>query len=97
MLVTIIRHGETVENETDTIQGQRPGKLSERGVLQANALAEELKSHQFDIILSTDLARGLDTAKIISQYHDAPLITETLLRERTFGIFEGTSREKFSF
>lgn len=95
MIVTITRHGETVENENDTIQGQLPGKLSERGLLQGQALADELKSHQFAVLLSTDLSRGLDTAKIIARYHDVPLIIEPLLRERCFGIYEGTSREKF--
>lgn len=97
MIVTIVRHGETVENNNDTIQGQKPGRLSKKGMLQGQSLAEELKNHQFDVILSTDLTRGLDTARIIARYHNVSLITEILLRERSFGIFEGTSREKFYY
>ena len=95
MLLTIVRHGETTGNEKDELQGQLPGELSAKGVAQAHALADELKKHHFDILLSTDLKRGFDTANIIAQLHDAPLVIDTALRERSFGKFEGTNRTAF--
>lgn len=95
MQITIIRHGETKANEDDKLQGQLPGELSERGLSQSHALACKLSKNKFDIIIATDLKRGLTTAKIIAQYHNVPLITDKLLRERCFGILEGTSRTKF--
>ena len=95
MRFTIVRHGETKANKEDNLQGQLPGELSVIGLAQAHALAEELKKHQFDIFLSTDLKRGLDTAKIIAEFHDKPLLIDTALRERSFGIFEGTNRTAF--
>lgn len=95
MLLTIVRHGETTANESDDLQGQLPGELSEKGLAQAHALASELKKHRFDVLLSTDLKRGLDTAKIIAELHEAPLVIDAALRERSFGIFEGTNRTAF--
>ena len=95
MIITLVRHGETTANESDDLQGQLPGELSEKGVAQSHALAKELKDHQFDFFFSTDLKRGLDTAKAIAQFQDAPLVTDPLLRERNFGIYQGTNRTKF--
>ncbi len=95
MLITIVRHGETTANEDDLLQGQLPGELSKRGLLQGQALARELKNHKFDVMLTTDLKRGLDTAKIIAQFHDVAFVSDSLLRERSFGIYEGKNRSRF--
>lgn len=95
MWVTIARHGETRGNLSDTLQGQLAGSLSERGWRQARALAESLRSRRFDVIYSTDLKRGLDTARVIAQAHDAPLVIEPLLRERHFGKYQSTNRTRF--
>ena len=34
--LTIVRHGETIENTLDILQGQQPGTLSEKGFAQAD-------------------------------------------------------------
>lgn len=95
MLITIARHGETSSNENDTLQGQLPGELSDKGWIQAEALARALKDEHFDAIFSTDLKRGLDTSRAIAQYHTSRFVLEPLLRERHFGVFQGTSRTRF--
>jgi probable phosphoglycerate mutase len=95
MLITITRHGETLANENDALQGQLPGELSEKGWLQAEGVARALKDEHFDVIFSTDLKRGLDTARVITQYHTSRFVLDPLLRERHFGVFQGTSRTRF--
>lgn len=95
MWVTIARHGETQGNLSDTLQGQLTGRLSATGWRQAHALADALKDRRFHVIFTTDLKRGLDTARVIAGFHEAPLIVDPLLRERHFGRYQRTSRSRF--
>lgn len=39
----LVRHGETDDNKTRTIAGQRPGKLTQIGISQAEKIGEYLK------------------------------------------------------
>ena len=65
MILTLVRHGETIENKEKIIMGQLDGTLSELGIQQAKKLAERLKDERFDYIFSSDLARAANTAKEI--------------------------------
>ena len=90
MKLTIVRHGETVENAKDEIMGQRGGTLSEKGIKQSKKLAEELKNEHFDKAWSSDLTRCLDTAKyIVALQPKLQLQTTSALREVNYGIFQG--------
>jgi broad specificity phosphatase PhoE len=90
MKLTLLRHGETKENVEHIIQGQLPGQLTDAGRQQAVQAAQTLKDEQFDAVYCSDLRRCLDTAQPIMQYHSGTLfITDTLLRERMGGSFEG--------
>ena len=95
MELIIARHGETVANNDDLLQGHLPGELNEIGRLQARALAETLKKDHIDVIISSDMKRGKDTAEEINRFHNVPLILDRDARERCFGIYEGTSRSNF--
>ena len=66
MRVYIVRHGETVDNVSNTIQGQQNGLLNENGVEQAGRIADELKSISFDYKICSDLGRCVNTFKIIN-------------------------------
>ena len=92
---TLVRHGETSGNDTDTLQGQLPGNLNKKGMDQAQVLKETIEINKFDCVISTDLKRGLDTTKIIIGEHSIPLVYDSLLRERNFGEFQGTNRTSF--
>ncbi|MBT3985809.1 histidine phosphatase family protein [archaeon] len=96
MKLIITRHGETEENVNGIIQGQLPGKLSEKGIEQAKKLALRLKDEKIDHIYSSDLTRAADTAKLIADYHkNTPFTLTKELRERSLGEFEGESEEEF--
>ncbi|MGL5705950.1 MAG: histidine phosphatase family protein [Tannerellaceae bacterium] len=92
MIITIVRHGETIENSRRICQGQLPGTLSEQGILQAQQLAESLAENVApDAIVTSDLQRAIDTAEILRQAI-APTLqlqTDERLRERGFGSFQG--------
>lgn len=92
MIITIVRHGETIENSKCICQGQLPGTLSDRGILQARQLAASLATAVVpDAIFCSDLQRAVDTAEILREVI-APTLSlqiDKRLRERGFGSFQG--------
>lgn len=97
MRIGLIRHGKTDWNALGKIQGQTDTPLNDEGIRQARALADRL-SHdtmKWDAIVSSDLSRAYDTARIIAVKLGIPLLPgEVRLRERFFGEIEGTTEEE---
>lgn len=91
----IVRHGETEWNKNDIIQGQVDSPLTPAGIEQAKTTAEELKGVHFDAIFSSDLLRARRTAEIIKLERQLAVNTSKLLRERSFGHFEGKPVEEY--
>ncbi|MBI2122250.1 MAG: class I tRNA ligase family protein [Candidatus Sungbacteria bacterium] len=90
-----VRHGETDFNKERRIQGQTAGgPLNELGKKQAYETAQRLKPYKIDLIISSDLARAKDTAEIIAKELNAEIIFDAALRERNYGIAEGTTPEE---
>lgn len=87
MIVTVVRHGQTVANETNIIQGQSDSALNAMGIKQAQCLAKRLQSTHVDVVYSSDLARAMDTGRIIAPGLD-PIPTPAL-REWHLGIWQG--------
>jgi probable phosphoglycerate mutase len=85
----LVRHGETVDNANQIMQGQTQGELNENGVQQARAFSKQWKNKEIDIILASDLKRSIDTARIIAEPHQLEVLTTPLLRERDWGSFTG--------
>ena len=85
----LVRHGETVDNARQIMQGQTQGELNENGILQATQLSETWKDRQLDAIIASDLKRSVDTAAIIAEPHGLEVVTTPLLRERDWGDFTG--------
>lgn len=93
MKLIILRHGETLANATNIIEGHTPGKLSDIGIEQAKRIALRLKDERIDTILCSDLTRALETAKQIRNHHlQTPFLVTKELRETYFGEWEGKSR-----
>jgi broad specificity phosphatase PhoE len=92
-IVWFARHAESVWNEAGLVQGQAdaPG-LTETGVLQARELAIRLAGCGTEVVVSSDLQRAVETARIIAEALGVPLVTEALLRERDLGGIEGGSQ-----
>ena len=98
MRLIITRHGETEENKAGILQGQLPGVLSGLGKKQAEKLGERLSNEKIDLIISSDLARAHDTAKIIGKFHpDVEIIPEKKLREKFLGSLQGKTKESLGF
>ena len=90
----VVRHGETEWNATGRYQGQTDVALSQVGVAQARRLAARLAGMHFDAVYSSDLARALDTARLLAGVlADNPAVrTEPGLREIDVGELSGKVR-----
>ena len=87
--IFLVRHGETVDNAHQIMQGQTQGELNERGIEQAQQVAQRLASEQIDAVVASDLHRAIQTAEIIAAPHGLPVKTIEVLRERDWGSFTG--------
>ena len=87
--IFLVRHGETVDNARQIMQGQTQGELNQRGREQAEQVARRLASEPLDAIVASDLHRAIQTAEIIAEPHGLPVVTTPLLRERDWGSFTG--------
>ncbi|MDP2639669.1 MAG: histidine phosphatase family protein [Betaproteobacteria bacterium] len=84
-----IRHGETEWNRDGRFQGHLNSVLNREGLAQAEALGERLATEHFDLLLSSDLGRALQTASAIALRSGHEVVVEPRLRERRMGIFQG--------
>ena len=87
--IFLVRHGETVDNARQIMQGQTPGELNEQGREQALQVAQRLADEEIDAVVASDLRRAIQTAEIIAVPHHLPVVTTPLLRERDWGSFTG--------
>ena len=87
--IFLVRHGETVDNARQIMQGQTQGELNEMGFKQAQEVAARLSSEAIDAVVASDLHRAIQTAEIIAKPHGLPVETTPLLRERDGGGFTG--------
>ena len=85
----LVRHGETVDNVAQILQGQTQGQLNEKGIEQAKEVCEKMKDCDIDVFLSSDLKRAYDTCCIIAAPHHKDVEKVPLIRERDWGDFTG--------
>jgi probable phosphoglycerate mutase len=85
----IVRHGQTEWNLKLIRQGHLDSPLTEKGVIQAKALAERLSRETFSALYSSDLGRAVQTAQTIADATGRRIVTDPRLRERHLGIFQG--------
>ena len=90
----IVRHGETLWNREHRIQGQGNSELSPVGLRQALAVAQRLAQAGAVRLVSSDLGRTVQTAEPIARATGLRLETDSGLRERAFGMFEGSTPDQ---
>lgn len=90
----LLRHGETTYNATRRMQGQLDTELSERGLAQAHAAAEELRELGISKIVSSDLRRAYATAKVVAQDLGLDVGVDKRLRETHLGQWQGLTHDE---
>jgi 2,3-bisphosphoglycerate-dependent phosphoglycerate mutase len=90
MTIVIVRHGETDGNAARILQ--RPDvPLNQRGIRQAEQVAERLAARGLVHILCSDLLRAQMTAAPLAARSGITVEENPLLQERNFGDLRGTA------
>lgn len=91
--IGLVRHGITDWNELGKAQGVSDIPLNQIGRQQAFALADRLSLEQkWDVIITSDLSRAVETAQIISTTLQLPVsMHDERIREINCGEIEGTT------
>lgn len=93
--IYLVRHGETDWNRAGRFQGHTDIALNEVGIAQARAVAGRLAGHAIGAVAASDLRRAGETASILAEELGlAPPTIDAELRERSYGVFEGLTREE---
>ena len=92
--IIVIRHGETEWNVARRIQGQGDSRLTAEGNEQAVALARRLAREEFDVLISSDLGRAMETARRIAELNPHAVVPDARFRERNFGAGEGLTYDE---
>lgn len=90
-----VRHGETEWNLAGKFQGHLDSPLTESGIQQAQALADDLAGRGIEALYSSDLGRAMQTAHIIGERLELPVHADECFRERRLGILQGMSKGEF--
>lgn len=88
MLLHLIRHGTTAHNADRRHQGWTDVSLSDQGRREAAATGRALRPVRFGRLLSSDLRRAVETARLAFG-PDAPLEIRPDLRETDIGSLDG--------
>jgi len=90
--LVVVRHGETMWNREQRVQGWAPVALTETGRRQADSLAAAIADqYAVDRLLSSDLRRTLETARPLGRAVDCEPTPDRRWRERDFGVLQGLS------
>lgn len=92
----VTRHGETMYNTMDKVQGWSDTPLTLKGIKMAELIGKGLKSIDFVAAYSSDSGRAVETAELIlneSRNDKLKLYRDKRLREWGFGGLEGQSNK----
>ncbi len=88
----LIRHAATAWSEAGRYQGRSDPPLSSAGQAAAALLARRLAGQSIGLVLSSPLARALETARPLATVAGAPLHTDARLAELEYGHWEGLTQ-----
>ncbi|ARS35994.1 histidine phosphatase family protein [Pontibacter actiniarum] len=92
--IYLLRHGQTAWNaDGNRYCGRTDLPLTEKGLAQADAVSQQLKSINFDAVYASPLQRASQTAYIASGKTE--VVTDERLIEADFGNWEGKTKEEF--
>ncbi len=91
----LLRHGESTANRAGIYSGWHDVPLTEEGRAQARAAGRALQGRGFARVLSSDLQRATETARlalVAAGLPHMPIVQMPGLRERSLGEWQGQSR-----
>lgn len=74
--VYLIRHGETMFNQLNKMQGWSDSPLTDKGISDLKITAKKLALVHFNWMFSSDLKRAIDTAHLMQNANRVSQITK---------------------
>jgi broad specificity phosphatase PhoE len=87
--IILVRHGQSIGNQSRTFLGHTDLDLSDLGYKQAYTTAEHLRKEKIHYIYSSDLIRAYNTAIPHAKIRNMTVIRDKNLREAYVGSWEG--------
>lgn len=94
MKIYLIRHGESILNGENKIQGQSDPALSQTGIRQVEILVKGLSKDKYNFIYCSELLRAKQTAELISLHLGLPISFHKDLAEIYLGEWEGKTPDE---
>ncbi len=91
--ITYFVHGTTTDNEQKRSSGWNDVELSDLGIRQGKELKDLTKDKKFDVIISSDLKRAVDSANLTWGDSGIAIIQDSRLRECNYGDLNGELSE----
>ncbi len=93
----VMRHGEAWSNVNNVLdKGTNiDNHLTEKGMGQATDTGLLLKDKKIDIVISSPVLRGKETAEIVASIIGVPVIVDERLKEYDMGVYDGKSRDEY--
>lgn len=97
MTFYVARHGQTEWNAENKVCGITDIALTEKGIAQADELADQVKGKNIEIIISSPMKRAVTTSRIVSEKCHIPMMADNRLVEQNYGVYEGVDRNNEDF
>ncbi len=94
MKLLLVRHGEISSNINKVYAGRSPEKLTERGLVQAREVSEQLKKYLVHALYTSPVYRAIQTSEIIGEAIGLNFQIDEVFREIEMGPWEGLSEER---
>ncbi|GLC88866.1 histidine phosphatase family protein [Lysinibacillus piscis] len=89
----MVRHGETIWNQMQRLQGWLDSPLTATGIAQAEKLCEALRDVPFTAAYSSSSGRAMETMRIVLGQRSLSIVEEDGLREIFLGNWQGETVE----
>ena len=93
MNLLLVRHGEIPSNINKIYAGISPEGLTSNGLIQAEEVAEKLKSCNIHHLYSSPIQRARQTAEIIGKRIHRSVVVKDAFREMELGPWEGLAED----
>lgn len=92
--IYLIRHGETEFNRLGIFRGRYEVDLNDTGRQQAREIGEALRGEGVEFLLTSPLARAVETARIIAEILEVDYIAEEAFNNIALGKWQGVPKSK---
>lgn len=93
----VFRHAETTDNARMMFSGWRDPRLTPKGFLQAQEVAEQLRGERINYAFTSHLSRARTTLDVVLEAHsDVSVFVDDRLIERCYGLLQGKSKRRIA-